>query len=149
MTDRGAVLAEVIVALLLLLIGLTSLMAAVVRVPLHRQIGLDESRANLCATAVLQTLRNYVKPEEFAADFPSAPVDETTAVPRPWHLPGDDCLDCWALAEGEHDGTLAMPAECRRPPLNARLKYTVTVAEINGSPTRAVSARIDWGRPAP
>jgi Tfp pilus assembly protein PilW len=142
---RGSTLVELVVAMLLVAVAVSSLMAAMLSLPRNQQASQEWERGSFCANSVLHDLRNYVKPAGFTDAIPTAPTDMTNpASPKPWHLPGDTCTSCWALEAGLHDGTMAMPASCRTGTYAATLAYTVAVVVINGQETRTASAVISW-----
>ena len=143
----GAILAEMLAALLMVMIGVSSLLGAMLSLPRQQKATKNWALANLCVNSVTEELRNYVKPEAFTEAIPAAPMDTSVDPPIPWHLRGDTCADCWALAPGNHDGTQAMLPQCRAPPFSATLTYTVAVVSVNGLSTRKVDARIEWQTP--
>jgi hypothetical protein len=99
--------------------------------------GKNEVRYSMMREAALlrTTLKNYV-----TAD--TTPVPNAPGSP-PWHLPGDSCDDCWALAEGEHDVTARLPVDLRVT-YGVTMKYKVTPKDTGGTIVRDVSISIDW-----
>ena len=143
MTDRagkGGALVEVIISGLLIAIVAAAVMSAVLsssrnlsRVQTREDVALNLSQ-------LLEELKNYVTAD--TGIIQGAPGDSAGS----WHLRGDSCEACWALAEGRHDVTGRLDAELRQK-CNASLSYNVTVVDVNGLPTRRVEARLEWRTP--
>lgn len=150
----GFSLVEVMVAILLTAIIVTSVFA--VAVTAQKSSGVFDRKVitNYAASQLLDRLRNYVTASTSGAGTDRGP-NGTGA--QSWTLPGDSCTgcggspNCYALDADEaclHDVTTMLPQTLRDPPYNMTMTYQVTDYPDNCAPKDCkyeVDVNITWG----
>ncbi|MBI5594828.1 MAG: hypothetical protein HY928_01935 [Elusimicrobia bacterium] len=143
--ERGATLAEVLIAILLLAFMVSSMVGVLFSSSLGATTGDVRLRASQAVEALDGDLRNFV-----AAD--RASVERAPGAPA-WHLPGDRCdgcaggPTCWALQDRcTHDVSARLPADLRQG-FGMGMSYTVEVKDHGGQPVRKARISVSWAAP--
>lgn len=123
---RGFTLVEVVVAMLVTAVVVTSVFAVAMTVKRGTAVSERRVAANNAGKELLEKLKNYVTPE--TGTWPGPGVGGS------WRLPEDSCgtcpAGCYALRVGcEHDASSLIPARWRAAPYNMTLRYQVYVIE--------------------
>lgn len=137
--QKGGVLVEILIAILLLASATMAFMGALLSAPANIDNAERKVEVLKYGEAVLRELSNYVTEE-------TAAVANAPGSPTPWHLPGDDNSG-WALDAGTHDVTSRLPAELQAAPFSATMSYEVSVTMVNGLPLRQVDLNLQWQNP--
>lgn len=154
--SRGYTLVEVVVAMLLMAIMVSSVFSLALS---SRQAGGKSERrmeAARITKEVTGLLKNYVTgdPTTTLIAGPNAnnpantwSLDDPTRVP-----PVTDTCTCggpnpYALAPGTHTIAGLLPLWFSGPPYNATLKYYVGSETIDGSPAPQINVTVDWTEP--
>ncbi|MCM2303389.1 MAG: prepilin-type N-terminal cleavage/methylation domain-containing protein [Elusimicrobia bacterium] len=154
--EGGYTLVEVMVAMLLTSIMVTSVFSVALTVKTGGSKGESKIKAAAGARMVAALLKNYVTAETGTAS--------TAVIPGPcggaannWSITCNGIVDacptppggsaCYALAQGTHTLTGVMGA-FEGPPWNARVTYFVDATTlVNGRPVPAVSITTTWTDP--
>lgn len=154
--SRGYTLVEVVVAMLLMAIMVSSVLSLALS---SRQAGGKSDRrmeAARVSRELTGLLKNYVTGDPttnlIAGPNANNPVnswslDDNTRVP-----PISDSCTCggpnvYALAPGTHTITGFLPGWFAATPYNATLKYYVGSETIDGSPAPQINVTVDWVEP--
>ncbi len=156
MKARGYTLVEVVVAMLLIAVMVSS----VISVALSAKQGGGKTERRLIAARASKHLTAMLK--TYVAD-PSIAVTTATAASwgpgtgtNKWSLDdgtindndinGSPCVDCYALAPGTHTVLGILPSWFEAAPYGARIKYYVNNPLSAGQGT-PVSVTVDWTEP--
>lgn len=152
--DAGYTLVEVMVAMLLTSIMVTSVFSVALTVKTGGNKGESKIKAAAGARMVAALLKNYVTAEPGTAS--------TTLIPGPcagavnnWSISCNGIVDacpgggsnCYALAQGTHTLTGVMGDFEQPPPVgkNARVSYFVDATTlVNGRPVPVVTITTNW-----
>ena len=150
--EGGYTLVEVMVAMLLTSIMVTSVFSVALTVKAGGSKGESKIKAAAGARMVAALLKNYV-----TGDPASTVIPGPGARPNSWSMTGNGITDacactscaanCYALAHGTHTLTGVMGA-FEGPPWNARVSYYVdAMTLVDGRPVPAVSITTTWTDP--
>lgn len=129
---RGYTLVETLVAVMLISVVVTSVFSLVLTAKLGTKKTGRRAEAMLLARAYMETLKSFVT------------ADTTQPGPFPgWVLPGDPC-GCYALQNGVHNLTTALPVEFRNAPINGQLTYTVSDVACGALTCKSVVFNVSW-----
>ena len=146
--EKGYTLVEVMVAMLLTSIMVTSVFSVALTVKTGGSKGERKIKAAAGARQIAAQLKNYVTGDP-----------TTTTIPGPgsglnsWSMDSggvDDtsCVNCYALTAGSHTLTGVLPASFEAAPFNARVIYFVSTTDtVNGRPVPSVSITTTWDEP--
>jgi prepilin-type N-terminal cleavage/methylation domain-containing protein len=150
LTDDGYTLVEVVIAMLLVSIMVTSVFSVALTAKQGGGKGVRKLLAAQGAKQVSGVLKNFVTGDE-----------TTTMIAGPgggngWAMsngvvtaacPGGG-TNCYAMASGTHTLTGVLPAWFEAAPYNARVRYFVNNSvTINGRPMPNVTITTDWTEP--
>lgn len=150
---RGFTLVEVIVAILVTAVVVTSVFAVAMSVKRGTAVSERRLAANNAGKHLLEKLKNYVTPELAHSGVPWP----GPGVGSGWKLPEDNCGDCgggcYALATGcEHNASALIPQMWRDPPYGMTMKYKVydrggCAPYPCATAQPQVSVKLDWDEP--
>ncbi len=153
-SDSGYTLVEVMVAMLLTSVMVTSVFSVALTVKTGGSKGERKIKASSGAKQIAAVLKNYVTGDPLTLTIPGPGTG-----PNSWSMDGnvgngvgliDDtsCTDCYALTTGAHPLRNILPAEFEASPYFAQLTYTVTVTDtVNGRPVPSVTITTTWTEP--
>ena len=154
MARSGYTLIEVMVAMLLTSVMVTSVFSVALTVKTGGSKGERKLKAAAGARLVASQLRNFVTgdPTSTIAGLTGPGVGSNK-----WSMDGsgvDDlsCTNCYALGAGSHTLTGIMAASFEAAPYNARVIYFVTTTDtitdgVNTRPIPSVSITTTWTEP--
>lgn len=150
--DAGYTLVEVMVAMLLTTIMVTSVFSVALTVKTGGNKGESKIKAAAGARMVAALLKNYVTGDPASAVIPGPGTGANS-----WSMTGNGIVDacgcpsctanCYALAHGTHSLTGVMGDFEQPPPLgkNARVSYFVDANTlVGGRPVPAVTITTTW-----
>lgn len=152
--DAGYTLVEVMVAMLLTSIMVTSVFSVALTVKTGGNKGESKIKAAAGARMVAALLKNYVTAEAGTASTVLIP-GPCLGAPNNWSISCNGIVDacpgggsnCYALAQGTHTLTGVMGDFEQPPPVgkNARVSYFVDATTlVNGRPVPVVTITTNW-----
>jgi len=155
--DAGYTLVEVMVAMLLTSIMVTSVFSVALTVKTGGGKGESKIKAAAGAKMVAALLKNYVTAEDGTVSTTQIP-GPCAAAANNWSISCNGIVDacpgggsnCYALAQGTHTLTGVMGDFEQPPPVgrSARVSYFVDASvTVNGRPVPAVSITTTWTDP--
>ena len=128
----GYTLVEVLVAVMLIATVVTSVFSLVLTAKMGVKKTGRRAEAMFLSRQYMETLKSFVT------------ADVTQPGPFPgWVLPGDPC-GCYALQNGIHVMTAALPTTFRSAPVNGQLTYNVTDVPCGASTCKSVTFNVSW-----
>ena len=129
---RGYTLVETLVAVMLVSVVVTSVFSLVLTARMGTKKTGRRAEAMFLARSYMESLKSFVT------------ADTSQPGPYPgWVLPGDPC-GCYALSNGVHNMTGALPASFRNAPVNGQLTYTVSDVACGASTCKSVTFNVSW-----